>query len=255
MNSLYSLKSKKALITGSTRGIGRAAASLFLELGAEVFIVSRNENDVKKTVSELSGKGYKVYGISADLSNPEGVEKLFGRLEETWNSLDILINNAGFNIRKKTIEYSEEEFKLILNTNLYSTYRVSRRAFELLKKSGNGVVVNISSVAGLTHVMTGAPYGMTKAGIIQLTRNLSAEWAEHNIRVNAVAPWYIETPLTEKLLKNPEYLKSVLDKTPMKRVGKPSEVASVAAFLCMPASSYITGQSIAVDGGFTIYGF
>jgi Tropinone reductase 1 len=132
---------------------------------------------------------------------------------------------------------------------------MSAAAYPLLKKSGRASILNISSVAGLTSLKTGSPYAITKAGIIQLTKNLAAEWAVDGIRVNAIAPWYIKTPLTEALLNKPDFLKSVLDRTPMKRVGEPREVASAAAFLCSDAASYITGQCIAVDGGFSVYGF
>jgi Tropinone reductase 1 len=125
----------------------------------------------------------------------------------------------------------------------------------LLKKSKNGSVVNMSSVAGLTHLRTGSPYGMSKAAMDQLTRNLAVEWAEDKIRVNSIAPWYIDTPLVEKLMKDQSYYNSVIERTPMKRIGKPEEVASLAAYLCMDKSSYITGQTIAVDGGFSVYGF
>jgi len=125
----------------------------------------------------------------------------------------------------------------------------------MLKKSESGAVVNIISVAGLTHLRTGTPYGMTKAAINQLTKNLSVEWATVGIRVNAVAPWYTRTSLVEKLLENKEYLKAVIDRTPLGRIAEPEEIASAVAFLCMPAASYITGQCIATDGGFTINGF
>ncbi|MDQ4140366.1 MAG: SDR family oxidoreductase, partial [Bacteroidota bacterium] len=112
-----------------------------------------------------------------------------------------------------------------------------------------------SSVSGLNHLRTGAIYGMTKAAMIQLTKNLAVEWAGDNIRVNALAPWYIRTPLADAVLQNQEYLNDVLSRTPMGRVGEPSEVAAAAAFLCMPAASYITGQCLAIDGGFSVYGF
>jgi len=142
-----------------------------------------------------------------------------------------------------------------METNLYSAFSLARQAHQLMKKSGRASLVNISSVAGLTHIRTGVVYGMTKAAMVQMTRNLAVEWAAHGIRVNAVAPWYIDTPLARQVLKNLDYLQEVLNRTPMKRIGKPEEVATAVAFLCMPASSYITGQTLAVDGGFSIYGF
>jgi len=253
MTDTYFLKDRRALITGATRGIGRAIADEFVRLGAGIIIVARNENEVAKQTEEFKSKGFNVTGISADVSRREGVEKIFNIIGT--DSLDILVNNVGFNIRKKTTEYTDEEFSALVSTNLQSVFQMSVAAYPLLKKSGRASILNISSVAGLTSLKTGSPYAITKAGIIQLTKNLAAEWAVDGIRVNAIAPWYIKTPLTEGLLNKPDFLKSVLDRTPMKRVGEPREVASAAAFLCSDAASYITGQCIAVDGGFSVYGF
>jgi Tropinone reductase 1 len=125
----------------------------------------------------------------------------------------------------------------------------------VLREQAPACVVNNASVAGLTHLRTGAPYGMSKAAMIQLTRNLAVEWAPWDIRVNAVAPWYIDTPLARQVLADPDYERQVLERTPMGRVGRPEEVARAIAFLCMPASAYVTGQTLAVDGGFSVYGF
>lgn len=253
MKEICSLKGKKALITGGTKGIGIAITNLFLELGAEVFIAARNKHLIDETIKTY--KGREITGISADISKAAGIEKLMKAVSRKWNNIDILVNNAGFNIRKKSDEYTEKEFNLILNTNLKSVFSISVKSLPLLIKSKGAAIVNISSVAGMTALRTGSPYAITKAGIIQLTKNFAVEWAHHGIRVNAIAPWYIKTPLTEKLLNNRKFLKSVLDRTPMGRYGKAEEVAKVAAFLASDASSYVTGQCIAVDGGFSVYGF
>jgi Tropinone reductase 1 len=166
-----------------------------------------------------------------------------------------LVNNVGTNIRKPTTEYSAAEFQHLLATNLESAFGLCQGAYPLLKAAGNASIVNISSVAGLTHVRTGAIYGMTKAALNQLSRNLAVEWAGAGIRVNTVAPWYIQTPLAETVLRNPDYLQQVLDRTPLGRVGEPEEVAAAVAFLCLPAARYITGQCLSVDGGFEVFGF
>lgn len=172
-----------------------------------------------------------------------------------WDSLDILINNAGTNIRKPTAEYSLADYEHILNTNLRSAYKLSQAAYPLLKASENGKIVMVSSVSGLAHTSSGSLYGMTKAAMLQLTRNLAVEWAPDGIRVNAVAPWYIKTPLASPVLTNPEKLAGILKRTPMNRIGEPEEVASVVSFLSMPASGYVTGQTIAVDGGLMAWAF
>ncbi|MFA7359469.1 MAG: SDR family oxidoreductase [Candidatus Kapaibacterium sp.] len=253
MKEIYSLKGKKALITGGTKGIGLAITKLFLELGADVFIAARNKNLINEMIKTYKDK--ELSGVAADISKLPGIEKMMKEVLKKWDRVDILVNNAGFNIRKKSVEYTEKEFDTIINTNLKSVFRISVRMLPLLMKSKSSTIVNISSVAGMTALKTGSPYAITKAGIIQVTKNLAVEWAQHGIRVNTIAPWYIKTPLTEKLLNDRKYLKSILERTPMGRYGETEEVANVAAFLASDASSYVTGQCIAVDGGFSVYGF
>ena len=251
----WNLEGKRALITGGTKGIGLAIAEEFLALGAEIIIVARDKALVDEKIKIWTGKNYKASGIATDLSISDGRNLLYKEINEKWDKFHFLINNVGTNIRKKTVEYSTKEIDKILTTNMISTFELCKTLFPLLKLTGNSSVVNITSVAGLTHIKTGSPYGMSKAAIDQLTRNLAAEWASENIRVNSVAPWYIDTPLVKELLNDKNYYDEVIKRTPMKRIGKTREVAALCAFLCMDESSFITGQTIAVDGGFTIFGF
>ena len=251
----WNLKGKRAFVTGGTKGIGKAIVTEFLHLGAEVIFAARNQNEVNTVLRELNKQQLPVKAIAADVSNASGRALCQNIIDENWTGLDILVNNAGMNIRKKMTDYDEAEYDQIVSTNLSSAFYLSKSFYPLLKASGNSSIVNISSVSGLTHIRSGAVYGITKAALIQISRNLAAEWAVDKIRVNAIAPWYIETPLASSVLQNEQYMQEVVARTPMRRIGQPEEVAAAVAFLCMNASSYITGQCIAVDGGFSTYGF
>ena len=252
---LWSLKSQRALVTGGTKGIGEAIVRQFLDLGASVFIVARNSDLLQQQLTRYRQEGHTVDGMAVDVSQPGTASQVIEKVESVWGGLDILVNNAGTNIRKPTAEYSPSEYDHILNTNLRSAYELTQAAYPFLKASGSGKVIFISSVSGLAHTSSGSLYGMTKAALLQLTRNLAVEWAPDGIRVNAVAPWYIKTPLATPVLTNPEKLSGILKRTPMNRIGEPEEVASVVSFLSMPASGYVTGQTISVDGGLMAWAY
>ena len=249
MKSIWNLENTRAIVTGGTKGIGKATVQELLELGASVLFIGRNLTEVKALEEEWRKSYSNVNGLAADLIKSNEILKIRNWVNDSWGGLDILVNNAGTNIRKPTIEYSSEECQALINTNLISVFELSVSLHSFLKVSGNSSIVNVASVAGMMDVQTGSPYGITKAAVLQFTRNLAVEWAVDGIRVNAVSPWFTETPLTAGLLTNETKLENVIRRTPMKRVAQPEEMARVIAFLCMPASSYITGQNIVVDGG------
>ncbi len=243
MSTSWTLTGKRALITGGTRGIGAATVEEFLALGAEVAIVSRKR-------AERTG----VLSIQADVSDPSDRARIASELGNHWDRLDVLVNNAGMNIRKPWAEISDDERDLVMNTNVLGPMDLTKRLLPLLRKSDAASVVNVSSVAGFVDVGSGATYALSKAALLQFTRSIAVEWAPMNIRVNAVAPWYIRTPLTEPVLSQADRMEKILSRTPMKRVGTPAEVAAAIAFLAMDKASFITGRCIVVDGGFLALG-
>lgn len=257
MRSRWQLHDQAALITGASAGIGRATARELALLGAEVLLVARDETMLAQAAAEIEEEieGAVVRYFAADVSDAEQRQEIFDWIRDLESPLSILVNNVGTNIRKATLELSPDDFDTVLGTNVHALFELSRLAHPFLKEHGSASIVNVGSVSGLTHLRTGPLYGMSKAAVHQLTQNLACEWASDGIRVNSVAPWYIRTRRTSEALSNPDYFEEVLSRTPMKRIGEPEEVAAAIAFLCLPAASYITGECIAVDGGFLRYGF
>lgn len=251
----FHLEGKTALVTGAGKGIGRALAIGLAEAGADVAIAARTEADLQEVAAEIRKTGRKAYITVADVTDRGQVEQAVAGVAASAGRLDILVNNAGMNIRTPALEVTDEEWDRIMQTNLKSAFMMSQCAGRYMKEAGGGRIINVASVAGHIALRTGVVYGSTKAAMIQMTKILALEWGKHNILVNGIGPWYFRTPLTEKLLQNEEFVQEVLSRTPLKRIGDLQDLVGPVVFLSSDAANYITGQTLLVDGGMTIYGF
>lgn len=249
MGREFDLSGRVAIVTGGSKGIGFQMAIDLAEAGADVAIVSRHFDEGEAAAEEVRNRGRKGLAISADVCVPENMEMMVKKTVEKLGRLDILVNSAGTNIRKPLLEYNEEEWDTILNTNLKGLFFCSQFAVKEMIKQEKGRIVNISSGAAQTGVPLLGPYCASKGAITQLTKVCALEWARYGINVNAIGPTYIKTPLTEKWLSDPARYNAVLSRSAIKRLGEPEDLRGLLLLLVSDASDYITGQTFFVDGG------
>lgn len=243
-----SLEGKTALVTGGSRGIGRAIALTLAEYGADVAITYRSSTDAANSVKEeIEEKGCKAKAIQADAVKFEQAEKVISELTDEWKKLDILVNNAGITRDNLILRMSEEQWDQVIDTNLKSIFNYSKAVAKPMMRNRGGAIINISSVVGLSGNAGQSNYAASKAGIVGFTKSYAKELASRNIRANVVAPGYITTEMTDEL--NEDVLETIKEDTPLSRAGDAEEVAQTVAFLASDLSSYITGETIRVDGG------
>jgi 2-deoxy-D-gluconate 3-dehydrogenase len=250
---LFDLTGKVAIVTGGNGGIGLGMAEGMASCGAAIVIAGRNTEKAKSALASLRDYGVQSVFMSADVTKKAACVKLVADTVAQFGRLDILVNNAGTAIRKMPQDYTEEEWHEVLDTNLTSAFLCSQAAYEPMKRAGGGKMINIGSMMSLFGAPYATPYASSKGGIVQMTRAMATAWAKDNIQVNAVLPGWIDTDLTKRARQQVAGLhQRVEDRTPVGRWGVPADMSGIAAFLASPASDFVTGTAIPVDGGYSI---
>lgn len=248
---LFDLSAKTALITGGGRGIGLAIARTLGRSGARIVVGDVHSDRAKSAAAELRSMSIDATSLPLDVTSSSAVKALFSVAYES-GGIDIVVNNAGISARIPAEEYPDDEFDAMMDVNLKGAFYVMRTAGAAWIATGKpGTIINIASFAGIVADPLSAPYAATKGGLVQLTRTCAVEWAPHRIRVNAIAPGYVTTDMTSRSLADGGLAAAILDKIPLGRVAEPHEIAAAALFLASPASSYVTGHVLCVDGGWT----
>ncbi len=247
------LKGKIAIITGARRGMGKSHALLFAKSGAKVVVADISQEDCQLVVDEIKKSGGEAIAVKCDVTKKEEVDGMVKAALDKWGKVDILVNNAGIVHVAPFLEMKEEDWDRVLDINLKGSFLCAQAAVKEMIKQKSGVIVNIASVE-MGQVGIGAPmtahYCASKGGVVAMTEALAAELAPYNIRVNAIAPGTIKTPMIEMAMKQaPELVKKIVDKIPMGRMGEPEEVSNLVLFLASNASSYMTGSTVIIDGG------
>jgi NAD(P)-dependent dehydrogenase (short-subunit alcohol dehydrogenase family) len=243
------LEGRIALVTGAGSGIGRAIVKLFAAEGASVYVTDVDGEAARTVAGEISGAGGAAVALTADVSRSQDVTAMFSAVEQAHGRLDVLVNNAGLNVRSDFRHLSDADWVKIREVNLDGVVRVARDGFALLHASKRGSLINVASIMAHRGLRQLTAYSATKGAITALTRGLAVEYAPSNIRVNSLCPGFVETPLTARALKNPGIQKALIESTPLRRFGSPEEIANAALFLASDEASYVTGAELAVDGG------
>nr|WP_263326635.1 3-oxoacyl-ACP reductase family protein [Neobacillus sp. Marseille-Q6967] len=246
---LFNLENKVAIVTGGNRGLGRAMALALAEAGANVVIVGRDEEKNQQVVSEVQEIGRKAISLSTDLRDVDAIGEMVTTVVEKFGRLDVLVNNAGVSHTGRALEVTEKDWDKVMDLNVKSLFFCCQAAAKVMKEQGSGKIINLASVAGAVGDLGISAYTASKSAVINLTRSLALEWVRYGIQVNAIGPAYIETDMNTEELANPKVRGKIVGKTPMQRLGEPEELAGTVILLASDASSYITGQTIFVDGG------
>lgn len=249
----FDIQGKVAVVTGASKGLGRAMAVGLAKAGASLALCGRNMKDLEESGKAIAPFGGKARSYRMDVVDRASIRNAVEAIRMDFGRIDILVNNAGVNIRKPVTELAEEEWDLVLDTNLKGYFLVAQAVVPEMIERRCGKIINIASIMGAVALDNLVAYASSKGGVVQMTKVMAIEWAKHNVNVNAIGPTYFETPLVAALRNDPDRVRFINERTPMGRWGQPEELEGTVIFLASRASDFITGQTIYVDGGWTIW--
>jgi NAD(P)-dependent dehydrogenase (short-subunit alcohol dehydrogenase family) len=250
-DNLFSVKGQVTLVSGGSRGIGRALAQGFVERGGRVIVSARDEETLRQTADEISTPDNSVRPIVCDVSKPEDIDRLVQTVMDDYGKIDTLLNVAGVNKRRPAENFALDEYDFILNINLRGAFYLAQTVGKQMIARRSGTLINIDSLNTNSPLKGVLPYAMSKGGLTIMTRGLAAEWGAYGVRVNSIAPGFILTDMTQKLWSDPTMQEWAASNTPLQRLGEVGDLVGTAIFLASPASAFMTGQVLYVDGGFT----
>jgi NAD(P)-dependent dehydrogenase (short-subunit alcohol dehydrogenase family) len=250
VSSLFDLSNKVAVVTGSSRGIGRAIVERMAEHGAKVVVTSRKVDACEAVVSNITTKGGTAFAHACNISRKQDLQQLVDTTLNKWGSIDVLVCNAAVNpYFGPSIDMPDEAYDKVMNSNVRSNFWLSNMVLPQMAQRGGGSIIIVSSIAGLLGSPTLGVYGISKAADMALARNICVEWGPKNIRANCIAPGLVRTDFARTLWENPEIYQKAVQMYPLRRIGEPDEIAGAAVFLAGPSGSFMTGQTIVIDGG------
>ena len=246
---LFDLTGRVALVTGTSRGLGQYLARALALAGADIAMTSRNAESLRPFQKEIEAMGRRTFATALDVRDHASIQKAVAEVEQAFGKIDILVNNAGCNVRKPALEVTWDDWNLILDTNLRGTFFTAQAVAPGMIRNGYGRIINIGSVTCVAGYAGLAPYGASRGGVKQLTMSLADDWGKHGVTVNCLAPGWFKTDQNKVLYENPEWVRYLCDRIPLKRPGQPSDLDAPVVFLASEASRYVTGQTLLVDGG------
>ncbi len=247
--NLFDLSGKVALVTGASRGLGQYMARALAKAGADLAITSRDAKTLEPFAEEIRGLGRRVFGVELDVREHASIQRAVAEAEAHFGRIDILLNNAGCNVRKKALEVTWEDWNTVLDTNLRGPFFVAQAVARGMVARGYGRIINIGSVTSVAGYAGLGPYGASRGGIKQLTMSLADDWGPHGVTVNCLAPGWFRTEQNKVMYENAEWVEYLKDRIPLKRAGLPNDLDGAVVFLASEASRYVTGQTLLVDGG------